>query len=241
MAEVPVVNGHNCFEVALPELPHGYRFDIRRPLTLVPFATFEGHLPVINICRTCYIYAISHFDVIQVNALSARRTVRDPAAVALAGLEEFAGLVNAFAHPMYEDMSPVVPREGRTLVLIDRHYARRGTPTQLPSLTYLIKYSNANDPQLYQFTTATEFDLVNYHGAGAVVKEYWYGFKPHRVNAPFIRSILHALTPFANTAIWNKLPYEEAEALNICWMEQKLDEWTPGLTLTALRAREGLA
>lgn len=75
----------------LAELPHGYRFDIKQPLRLVPFSSFEGHLPVIDICRTCYIYAISHFDVVQVNAISARATVRDPAAIALAGLAQFAG------------------------------------------------------------------------------------------------------------------------------------------------------
>ncbi|KAJ9096635.1 hypothetical protein QFC20_006351 [Naganishia adeliensis] len=241
MAEVPVVNGHNCFEVALPELPHGYRFDIKQPLRLVPFSTFEGHLPVIDICRTCYIYAISHFDVVQVNAISARATARDPAPIALAGLAQFAGIVDAIGHPMFEDMNPVVPREGRTLVLIDRHYALSGTPSQMPSLTYLIKYSNVDDPHLHRFTTAAEFELVNYHGAGNVIKEYWYGFKPHRINAPFIRSILNALTPFANTAIWNKLPYEEAQALNELWRTQKLEIWTSGLTVTALRAREGLA
>ncbi|KAJ9097956.1 hypothetical protein QFC20_006087 [Naganishia adeliensis] len=110
MAEVPVVNGHNCFKVALPEVPHGYRLGIRQPLNLVPFSTFQGHLPVIDIRRTCYIYAISHFDVVQVNAISARATVRDPAAIALAGLAQFAGW-------------------------------------------------------------ATEFELVNYHGAGIIIKE----------------------------------------------------------------------
>ncbi|KAJ9091118.1 hypothetical protein QFC20_007725 [Naganishia adeliensis] len=157
------------------------------------------------------------------------------------GLAQFTGIVNAIRHPMFEDMNPVVPREDRSLVWVDKHYARRGAPSQVPSLKYLINYSNVNDPHLHRFTTATEFELVSYHDAGSVIREYWYGFKPHRINEPFTRSILNALTPFANTAIWNKLLYEEAQALNELRRTQRFNLWTPGLTITALRAREDLA
>jgi hypothetical protein len=103
-------------------------------MQLVPFNSFHGHIALIPVCRRCYIYAISNFDLVQVNALSARATTIDPAAIALAGLARFPPMVNAVGHHMYEDLYPVAPREGRTLVLIERHHARVGTPTRMPVL-----------------------------------------------------------------------------------------------------------
>lgn len=241
MSQPSALNGHNCFEVNLPGLPRGYRFDTQRPMQLVPFNAFHGHIAPIPICRRCYIYAITNFDLAQVNAMSARATMADPAAIALAGLARFAPLVNAISHPMYEDIHPVAPREGRTMVLIERHYARIGTPSREPVLQYLIKYSVANDPNLYRWTTATEIETRTYHDSVAVMQNYWYGERPHRVNEPFIRSVLTALTPGANTAIWSKLPYEEAAALWQLWKMKKLEEWVAGMTTTMLRAREDLA
>jgi hypothetical protein len=234
-------DGHNCFEVNLPELPRGYRFDTQRPMQLVPFNAFHGHIAPIPVCRRCYIYAISNFDLVQVNALSARATMIDPAAIALAGLARFSPMVNAVGHPMYEDLYPVAPREGRTLVLIERHYARVGTPTRMPVLQYRIKYSIANDPNLHRWTTATEIDTRRYNDSWAVMQDYWYGDRAHKINEPFIHAVLTALTPGANTAIWSKLPYEEAAALWELWRIKRLEVWEPGMTLRMLRAREDLA
>ncbi|KAI5448789.1 hypothetical protein NCC49_006591 [Naganishia albida] len=73
------------------------------------------------------------------------------------------------------------------------------------------------------------------------MQNYWYGERPHRVNEHFIRSVLTALTSGANTAIWSKLPYEEAAALWQLWRMKKLEEWVAGMTTTMLRAREDLA
>lgn len=222
MPEQAIAQVHNCFDPPLPTLPYGYRFDLQRPLKLVPFVAFEGHLPEKDICRRCYINALTLYDLEMVNSHAARATMSDPASIALAGLDRHVTHVNTVSHPMFNDIYPIVPREGRTLVYIGRHYARRGTATRLPTLTYMIKYRILDGPHLSALIPVTEFDLRKYKGAGTLIVNYWYGEQSHNINATFIRSIVTRLTPFANTAIWNKLPHEEAMVLHWLWKKGKL-------------------
>ncbi|KAJ9121111.1 hypothetical protein QFC24_005093 [Naganishia onofrii] len=233
--------GHTCFEMPLPALPYGYQFDLQRPLMLVPFASFEGHLPNKHICRDCYIRAVTNYDVAVVNSISARATIEDPASVALAGLDRHVASVNTVNHPMYNDIYPIVPREGRALAFIQRHFARRGTAKREPCLSYMIKYRIPGSPVLSPFVLASEFDLRRYQNAGAIIHTYWYGEQPHKINSPFVRSILTRLTPFANTAIWRKLPQEEADALMHLWRIGRLDEWYAGMEMKDIKSREDLA
>jgi hypothetical protein len=233
--------GHTCFETPLPTLPYGYQFDLQRPLMLVPFASFQGHLTNKPICRHCYLKAVTNYDVAVVNAMFARATIEDPASVKLAGLDRHVASVNTVSHPMYNDIYPIVPREGRTLAFIQRHFARRGTTTREPVLNYMIKYRIPGSPQLSSFILASEFDLRKYQHAGTIMQTYWYGEQPHRINLPFIRSILTRLTPFANTAIWNKLPQDEALALMEMWKQGRLNEWYAGMRMDVKKSREGLA
>lgn len=238
MVNVSTVANHTCFTTTLPHLPHGYKFDLSRPYQLVPFDTFAGHLEPIPICRRCYINASVTFDLLLINQLSARATVSAPEAVKMAGLGDYAHLVNSVSHPMYNELYPVVPREGRALAVIKSHYARAGTATRRPSLFYVVKYRIANDPRLSKWVMATEFDLRKYQEAGPLIFEYWYGENPHRINIPFIRSILTRLSPFANSAIWNKLPHDEAEVVYYLWKARRLSEWVAGMTMGKWKARE---
>jgi hypothetical protein len=164
----------------------------------------------------------------------------DPAAIALARLARFSPTVNAIGHLMYEEFYPVAPREGRTLVLVERHYARVGTPTRTPVLQCRMKYSTTNDTNLHRWTTATEIDTRRYNDSWDVMQNCWYGERAHRINGPFIHAVLTVLTDNANTAIWSKLPYEEAAALWQLRRIKGLEVWEPGMTLRMLRAREDL-
>jgi hypothetical protein len=65
----------------------------------------------------------------------------------------------------------------------------------------------------------------------SLLQTYWYGNKPHGINTPFIRSVLTRLTPFANSAIWNKLPIDEALLLHYLHQGGKLEEWKAGMTI----------
>ncbi|KAJ9118543.1 hypothetical protein QFC22_003762 [Naganishia vaughanmartiniae] len=206
---------------------------------LVPFASFEGHLPN-KICRHCYIKAVTNYDVAIVNAISARATVKDPASIALVGLDRHVASVNTVSHPMYNDIYPIVPREGRTLAFIQRHFARRGTATREPVLSYIIKYRIPGSSELSPFILASEYDLRRYQYAGFIIHTYWYGQKPHRINIPFVRSVLNRLTPFANIAIWKKLPEDEAVVLMHLWRMGRLDEWYAGITMDGIKSQEDL-
>ncbi|KAJ9120969.1 hypothetical protein QFC24_004949 [Naganishia onofrii] len=119
--------------------------------------------------------AVTNYDVAVVNAMSARAIIEDPASVRLAGLDRHVALVNTVSHPMYNNIYPIVPREGRTLAFIQRHFARRGTTTREPVLNYMIKYCIPGSPQLSAFILASEFDLRKYQHAGTIMQTYWYG------------------------------------------------------------------
>jgi hypothetical protein len=67
---------------------------------------------------------------------------------------------------------------------------------------------------------------------------YRYGNDPHTVNTPFIRSVLTRLTPFANSALWNKLPMDEAICLHYLHQARRLHEWKAGMAVKSLQASQ---
>lgn len=233
---------HTCFNPPLPALPIGYKFDTEQPLKLVPFGQFAAVLQPINICRKCYIYAFTHFQLVAVNKASAERTASSPAAVALGNMPRYTGVVNSCQHPMFDDINPPALREGRRLAMIIGHEARRGDSKKKPRLSYVVKYQICDDPRLSAKVRVTETKLRQYTGAMALLTVYWYGNRPHTVNNLFIRSVLTRLTPFANSAIWNKLPVDESLCLHYLHQAGKLHEWKAGMTVKTYRAsQEGSA
>jgi hypothetical protein len=81
----------------------------------------------------------------------------------------------------------------------------------------------------------------------SLLQIYWYGNKPHGINTPFILSVLTRLTPFAKSAIWNKLPIDKAltsidEALALQYLQQaqRLHEWKAGMTIKQYLSRMSL-
>jgi hypothetical protein len=232
---------HSCFSPPLPALPLGYKIDIERPLQLVPFDKFKALLKPINICKKCYIHVITNYNIPIVNLTSARITVSSPAAAALGDLTRYVGQVNTAAHPMYNDMFPPMVREGRRLALILGHEARKGQGRRAPRLSYVIKYYAGNNPVLGGPVRVNEARLRTYQGSIEIMNIYWYGEQPHDVNLPFVRSILARLTPFANSAIWNKLPVDECQLLHDLYRKEELHKWRPGMTFKSYQKLEGQA
>ncbi|KAI5448786.1 hypothetical protein NCC49_006595 [Naganishia albida] len=225
------VTEHTCFRPALPNLPLGYKFDTGHPMQLVPFGPFTTILKPINLCKRCYIYAITHFHLAVMNKISAQKTVASQAAQALGGFAQYAGNVNSCMHPMFDELHPPIAREGRRVAIIIAHEARRGTASRKPRLSYVVRYQMSHDPRLSRNVRVSETSLREYPGAPSMLQRYWYGDKPHGINMPFIRSVLTRLTPFANSAIWNKLPIDEALLLHYLHQNEKLEEWTAGTTI----------
>ncbi|KAJ9105536.1 hypothetical protein QFC21_001907, partial [Naganishia friedmannii] len=85
-------------------------------------------------------------------------------------------------------------------------------------------------PRLSPPTRLSEVRLRAYYHALREINNYWYGAKPHHVNTPFIRSVLTRLTPFVNSALWNKLPWDESLSLHYLHNKRKLHEWKSGMT-----------
>jgi hypothetical protein len=65
--------------------------------------------------------------------------------------------------------------------------------------------------------------------------------KQHSINIPFIRSILAAYTPIANTIIRNKLPCDESESMRWPHHNRKLAAWKPGMAQEEVEKREDSA
>jgi hypothetical protein len=233
--------GHTCFNPALPRLPLGYKIDVDKPMQLVPFGQFTTILVTIDICHECWVYALCNYNISMVNQWSAEYTVSSPAAVALGGLTKYVGLVNSVTHPMFNDLNPPAFREGRSIVAITGHEARRGNRTRKPRLTYIVQYRMLDDPRTSPPIRLPEFKLRQYAGAYKKVTDYWYGNKHHSINVPFVRSLLSAFTPFANTAIWNKLPCDESECLHYLHQNGRLAEWKVGMTKEDAMKREDSA
>jgi hypothetical protein len=221
---------HTCFPSRLPQIPIGYQFDPVYPMQIVPFVHFSKLLQPISICRECYNHAITGWDVVKLNRLSAERTARSPIAGSLSGFSKFAASINSCKHPMFDELYPPAIREARTVVSVLGHEARAGSSTRKPRMTYTIIYSIGNDPRVSPPTRLSEVRLRAYHNALREINIYWYGPRPHHVNTPFIRSILTRLTPFVNSALWNKLPWDEALVLHYLHNKRKLHEWKSGLT-----------
>lgn len=221
---------HTCFVPALPQLPVGYKFDSNHPYQLVPFDQFAHILAPIDICKKCYNKALTSYNLEYLSRDSARRTVQSPAAVSLGGMSRFAGVVNSCMHPMFNELYPPTLREGRRLVHILNHEARKGSRTRKPKLLYLIKYQICDDPRLMK-TRVDETRMRQYMGWHDKLKAYWYGDRPHSINAPFIRSVLNRLSPFANSAIWNKLPIDESLLLHFLLQHKRMEEWRPGMLI----------
>ena len=240
MAEHHVAQ-HTCFSPALPALPLGYKIDIEQPLQLIPFDQYKALLKPINICKKCYIHVITNYNIPVVNLTSARITVSSPAAAALGDLTRYAGLVNSAAHPMYNDMFPPVVREGRRLALILGHEARKGKGKKKSRLSYVVKYYVGNDLRLSDRARVTEARLRSYHGSYDLMNIYWYGDHPHQVNAPFVRSVLTHLTPWANSALWNKLPVDEGHLLHYLYRKEELHKWKAGMTYKSYKKLEDQA
>ncbi|KAJ9095039.1 hypothetical protein QFC19_007719 [Naganishia cerealis] len=237
MSEVSDTAPHSCFPSALPRLPIGYQFDPNQPMQLVPFTHFSKVLEPIAICRLCYVDALSRYDISYINQLSAELTAKSPISAALSGFSQFAALINSVSHPMFDDIHPPAIREQRKLVSIIGHEARRGNATRKPRLTYVIIYQIGNDPRLSPPVRLTESKMRQYTDAIVKLNNYWYGDKPHNVNTPFVRSVLHRLTPFTNSALWNKLPYDEAIVLHYLWHHRKLHQWKVGMTWAQYKAQ----
>jgi hypothetical protein len=227
---------HTCFRPALPRLPLGYKFDTGCPMQLVPFGPFASILKPINVWKKCYVYAITHFHLAVMNKISAQLTAASPAAQALGGFADFAGNVNSCMHPMFDELHPPIAREGRRVALILGHEARRGTASRRPRLSYIVKYQFGYDPRLTRKVRVSETTLREYSGALPLLQMYWYGDQPHGINAPFVRSILTRLTPFANSGIWNKLPIDESLALHYLHQARRLEEWRAGMTIRQVMA-----
>lgn len=139
---------HTCFDPALPRLPIGYKIDVEKPMRLVPFGQFAAILEAIDICQDCWFYALCNSNINHINQWSAQHTVSSPAAVALGGMTRFTGLVNSVTHPIFSDLNPPAYREGRSIVAITGHEARRGTRTREPRLTYVVRYRICDDPRV---------------------------------------------------------------------------------------------
>lgn len=225
-----VIDDHTCFIPALPQLPIGYKFDSNRPFQLVPFDQFAHILEAIDICKKCYNRATTTYHLEYLNRDSAKRTVESPAAVALGGMSRFAGVVNSCAHPMFNELYPPTLREGRRLSTIINHEARKGNATGRPRLLYVIKYQICEDPRLLK-TRVDETRLRQYGNAVDILQSYWYGNHPHSINTPFVRSVLNRLSPFANSAVWNKLPIDESLLLHYLHQNGRMHEWKPGMSI----------
>jgi hypothetical protein len=230
------IAAHTCFAPALPHLPLGYKFDADHPMQLVPFTQFARILKPINICRKCYSYATTNFHLAVINQASAKHTVASPAAAALGGLTQFSGLVNSCMHPMFNELEPAILREGRRVAIILGHEARKGNAKRKPRLTYVVKYKICNDPRLSVAVRVTESKLRLYSDSVPLLNKYWYGDYPHSVNAPFVRSVLTRLTPFANSALWNKLPMDEAILMHFLHHKDMLHEWKAGMNMKNYQA-----
>ncbi|KAJ9107265.1 hypothetical protein QFC21_000712 [Naganishia friedmannii] len=232
---------HSCFTSPLPVLPIGYQFDPIHPMKIVPFVHFSKVLDPISICRECYNHAITCWDVLKLNRASAERTARSSVAGAISGFSRFTASINSCRHPMFDDLHPPAIREARTVVSVLGHEARAGSTTRKPRMTYTIIYSIGNSPRLSPPTRLSEVKLRAYFRALPEINNYWYGAKPHHVNTPFIRSILTRLTPFVNSALWNKLPWDESLLLHYLHNKRKLHEWKSGMTYAQYKAIEDSA
>lgn len=227
---------HTCFNPVLPQLPIGYKLDSQRPLQLVPFAQFAHILEPIDICKKCYNHASTTYHLTVLNEASARHTVESPAAVALGGLSRFAGVVNSCAHPMFNELYPSVLREQRRVACILGHEAGKGNSKRKPRLVYVIQYQICYDPRLSAKVRVDKSKLRQYTNSLEMLGKYWYGDNPHTINAPFVRSALTRLTPFSNSAIWNKLPIDETLLLHYLHQTQKMHEWKAGMTIKQYQA-----
>ncbi|KAJ9092422.1 hypothetical protein LTR10_024504 [Elasticomyces elasticus] len=232
---------HTCFVTALPQLPIGYQFDPVSPMQLVPFTHFSKLLEPIAICRECYNRAITSWDVLKLNRISAERTAKSSIASTLSGFSQFAASINSCRHPMFDDLHPPAIREARTVHSVLGHEARAGSAKRKPRMTYIIIYSIGNSPRLSPPTRLSEVRLRAYYHALREINNYWYGAKPHHVNTPFIRSVLTRLTPFVNSALWNKLPWDESLSLHYLHNKRKLHEWKSGMTYAQYKAVEDSA
>ena len=128
-------------------------------MQLVPFGQLTTILVTIDICHECWVYALCNYNISMVNQWSAEYTVSSPAAVALGGLTKFVGLVNSVTHPMFNDLNPPAFREGRSIVAITGHEARRDPGPEscaLPTL-YNIACSTILEPALLSGFPSSSF------------------------------------------------------------------------------------
>ncbi|KAJ9094308.1 hypothetical protein QFC20_006936 [Naganishia adeliensis] len=188
--------GHTCFNPAFPRPPLGYKIDVDKPMQLTPLGQFTTILVSIDICHDCWVYALCNFNVSMVNQWSAEHTVSSPAAVALGGLTRFAGLVNSVTHPMFNDPNPPAFREGRSIIEITGHEARKGTRARKPRLTYVVQYRILDDPRTSPPIRLPEFKPRQYAGAYKKVTEYWYGNKHPFYQCPLRPIHLGSVHPF---------------------------------------------